>query len=896
MKKMVSVMTLFCILLGLQTQGFALKTNRSKAEEAVERVKSLNIMTGYEDGAFGEERFLTRSEFAAVIFRILNFDDISDSRQVSKYTDVPEEYWACPDISIVTEFNYMRGYGNGIFGPEENVTYNQTAVVLIKLLGYDVTCTPADGNDYSPYVERASSTGLLKNVPFGGDEPITRENLALMISNALDINVMVIDSLGNYEVSEKYNLFDKFRRDGEEAEGIVEETSETFLAEDNDILEDEVIINGYRYNTGDTNIKDYLGMSVHYFVQNTGNDDYVIKGFYPDDNNEIISVTGEDIVSCSGGNLTYLNENDREVKISIAGCRYVCNGRLYYGAPDEILLSPSARIRLINNDRDKDFEFVFAEVYELSQILKNNTVAGSIYLQSTLKNGKRAIEYTDEDVNFVFQNVNGEEILPEELVEKDAWLEIYTSSDGKNMKIIALDGKKTGYVERIDYDDDGSIVIDGTEYMIARDYAGFLVPPKSLEVNRYYEFWLDSFGKIIYAETENEETKTHYGYIYFLSDADNNSDELLKIKLINGTTVRNYEENEKYYIHGNDRQEINTFELAQKVKIDNVYYSEPADISKKLNTVYTVSANGHDKIGNVIRYTLNGNNEINKIDVLSSYGKYASRKLNAEQMVMGGDDTPFGIDEDTIVFFIPKSGEEDDISCEMKFTADSYKSVGFELDEEKYTVDAAVFESPLSVYDDSDFSENERTKVIQAVSSTIDENGEAVYRVSGYAGTEIFNRTTRSGIDSVDSVVSELKRGDVVQFQTDFDGQINRIKKSFSIDTSNEYYHRGAQTAHEIIYGIAASSVKNCLGVGATEFMNQLSIVLDDNGSDETTFQMPVKASTAPDIYIYYSDQKMVSPGDFDDIVTMNEVGNDYASRVILYACNSVVKSILIIK
>ncbi len=894
LKKIFSALTAISIIGCMQSGVFGSGINDF---EKINRVKSLDIMKGYDDGSFGEENSLTRAEFAAVICRILNSDNTLYSSSEKIYTDVPEEHWAFKNINLVTDLKYMQGFGNGLFMPEECITYNQAITVFIKILGYDIACDAAEGDDfYSPYVRCAGTIGILKGLNFGADNPINRSELAKLICSALDTRLMTVGSDGASELSD-YTLLDKFKLDGDELEGIVQESGFTYLVNDNDLENDEVIIDDCRYNIGDTNADEYLGMKVHFFVKNLGNDNFAISGIYPDKDNEVITLSGDDVTDYDGSYLTYEDENGKKKRVNVSGSRLVCNGRIYNGSAREIVTAPNARIKLINNDSDKDFDYIFTEVYELAQISKNNAVNGTIYLQSTLKNGSRTIEYQNDDLNLSFINVEGEDINPEKLVEKDAWLEIYSSQDGKNIKVIELGDKKIGYVEQISLDDSGAVRIDGEEYLLAKDYAGFLIPPRDLVINNYYEYYLDSFGEIIYVEKKNETSKTHYGYLSFVPNSDDgDSEEKIVVKLVNGTTVKNYKENEKYYIHGNNRQEAEKFTVAPRVKIDDKYYSNASDIRKALNDVSYDEYIGSSKIGNVIRYALNDKNEINRIEIMTPYGKFTSRKLNAEQMILGGDDTPFGIADDTIVFFIPSSNMDDDVSCEMKFSADSYKTIGYELDDEKYTVSAIVFESPLSVYDNSDFAETERTKIVQAVSQVINENGELVYRVSGYAGNDVFNRITRSNIEAVDSVVSNLKRGDIVQFQTDFDGQINKIKQSISVEINDEYYHSGAQTSHEVIYGIASDSIGNYLGVGSTEYVNQLTIALDETGLDETTYQFPIKASTAPDIYVYYTDKKTVMPGDFDDIITMNKIGSEYASRVMLYASNSVVKSILIIK
>lgn len=892
MKKIVALIAALVMAVGFSCGAAAAEPQR--LNETIERIKSLNIMAGYEDGSFGEDKELTRAEFAAVIVRLLRADSSIYESAEQKYSDVGTDHWAKNDITLVTETGYMQGYGNGSFGPEDNVTYNQTIIVLIRLLGYEGFVVSDNPGDVSGYIEQANQIGLLKNANYEGDEPINRGDLAMLLSNALDTRLMVISNRGEYEISE-YTLLDRYMRDGEELEGVVWETSDIYLVENNDLRDGEVIIDGVRYNSGDSNIEQYVGMNVHFFVQDIGNGEYVIQGVYPDAKNEIMELSGKDVVDYSNYHLIYRDEKDRERSLNVSSAQIICNGGTYYGSPEELLLSPNTNIRVIDNNDDGGIDYIFAEQYEIAQIARNNTDTGTIYLRESLKNGSRSIEYTDDLIEYDFVNLSGEQVAPEDINEEDSWIEIYERPDGGLMKIIALDDAKTGYVEMID-NGEGVVTIDGTEYIIAEDHAGFFVPPATITAGENYEFCTDSSNRIIYMETAREISTNRYGYVYGVYDMSlENTGSNVMIKLVNGTTIENYEENDKYYIHGKDRQEIEKFDLADKVNIDGTSYDNSEDIVRVLSSNFLDFEIGDKNIGNVIKYQINSENEINKIEILMPYGRGASRTLNAEQMVLGGDDTPFGMNEDTVVFFIPRSGMDEDISCDMRFGADSYNSVGYELDDEEYTVSCAVIESPLSVYDNSDFSETEGTKVVQAVSETIDENGDIVYRISGYDDTEIFNCTTRGDISAVNEVAQSLKQGDVIQFQTDFDGQINRIKKVFSFDDAEGYYHQGAQTANEIIYGIATQATSNYLGVGSTEFVDQLGIALDELGNDETVYQFPIKESTAPDIYIWYRSEKRVMPGEFEDIVSMNDVGSDGASNVILYASNSVVRSILIL-
>lgn len=896
MKKLFTLLTAAILLFSFSAGAYAEKANGVSAEsEAQKRILSLKIMEGYEDGSFGADKNLTRAEFSAVIVRLLNVEDAASNNGSSQYIDVASDSWAKASIDLVTQLGYMQGVGDQRFDPENNVTYEQAVKVLVKVLGYDVMAQQNAGDVYTPYMVTASSIGLLRRISLEGSQPLTRGQLAVLLDNALDIPLMVLNGKGEYEIDDDATLLDNFLRDGAELSGVVEATSEVSLKGDVKLDDDEVLISGYRYKVGTTNAKELLGMTVSFYMIDIDGEAY-IQGIYPAKNkNTTLTLAGEDVVSADRSRLTYLDEDDNEEDVDISGGQIIYNGGLFSGVAEEILTAPNAQLRLLDNNGDEEYDWLFVDAYELAQVLKHNPVDEAVYLQATLKSGTRSIEYGDEDKNVTLLNCEGTEIEPEKLAVEDLWLEIYESSDGKNLKVIALDKVFNGKIESLD-SAGGETVIDGETYSFAKDAVGYFVQPSTLRVGEYYSFTLDSSERIVYAEEGEETGDYQYGYIYGISDEGNGLTSELRLKLINGTKVANFEENDRYYIQGKEKQEILIRNVAQKVWINNEAYKDLSKAAEKLATITNPSSKDELARGNVIRYRLNENNEINRIEILDPYGEYVSRNLNAEQMVLGGDDTPFGFDETTIMFFIPESGNEDDIACDMKFTTDTYNTLGFEFDDETSIVSAAIFQSPLSVYDESDFGADEKTKIVQAVTKGVDESGSIIYRISGYDRDGIFNRTTRSGISSVDEVAEQLKRGDVIQFSTDFDGQINRIKKIVSMPDSDEYYHDGAQTANEIMYGIASEADKNYLGVGATEYQNRLEIALDEDESDVTSFPMPVKETSAPDIYIYYTNRNLVSDGDFDDIITMDQVGAEDASRVVLYASNGTVKTIVIIK
>ena len=105
LKKIFSALTAISIIGCMQSGVFGSGINDF---EKINRVKSLDIMKGYDDGSFGEENSLTRAEFAAVICRILNSDNTLYSSSEKIYTDVPEEHWAFKNINLVTAGHFLK--------------------------------------------------------------------------------------------------------------------------------------------------------------------------------------------------------------------------------------------------------------------------------------------------------------------------------------------------------------------------------------------------------------------------------------------------------------------------------------------------------------------------------------------------------------------------------------------------------------------------------------------------------------------------------------------------------------------------------------------------------------------------------------------------------------------
>ena len=100
--------------------------------EAVDYVLRNHLMGGYGNGTFGPNNNLTRAQFAQILF---NKEGRPVVDYLLRYSDVADGAWYTEAIRWATSRGIVSGYGNGTFGPNENITREQLAVMLWRYAG-----------------------------------------------------------------------------------------------------------------------------------------------------------------------------------------------------------------------------------------------------------------------------------------------------------------------------------------------------------------------------------------------------------------------------------------------------------------------------------------------------------------------------------------------------------------------------------------------------------------------------------------------------------------------------------------------------------------------------------------------------------------------------------------
>ncbi len=99
----------------------------------IERMGSGDYMKGYANRRFLPNNTMSRSEFAAVMVKI--YVNAQKIRNAPQFTDVPAGFWAKDAIAKAYERGLLEGYPNNQFKPSEPTSRAQAISILAKAEG-----------------------------------------------------------------------------------------------------------------------------------------------------------------------------------------------------------------------------------------------------------------------------------------------------------------------------------------------------------------------------------------------------------------------------------------------------------------------------------------------------------------------------------------------------------------------------------------------------------------------------------------------------------------------------------------------------------------------------------------------------------------------------------------
>jgi uncharacterized protein YjdB len=160
------------------------------AEKNINELVVLGCIGGYPDGSFKPDAAITRAEFATVLIKAFKL-----SLQSGKVFADTNGHWAKEPIATAASYGIVSGYDDSTFGPDDLVTREQMAVMIVqaaKLAPAAGETHFADSGSVSFWardaVSVATENGIMKGYPDNTVQPqgnATRAEAVTAILNVL---------------------------------------------------------------------------------------------------------------------------------------------------------------------------------------------------------------------------------------------------------------------------------------------------------------------------------------------------------------------------------------------------------------------------------------------------------------------------------------------------------------------------------------------------------------------------------------------------------------------------------------------------------------------------------------------------------------------------------------
>lgn len=199
MKKIKIFMLMVCLIMCFSSITLAANfydIKGTKYEGVVDRVARLGIINGISETAFAPNKSITRAELAKMIVYTKGLKDYADTSDIKTEFKDTKGHWAEDYIGVAAELELLKGYSDGTFKPDKEVSYAEVAAIVLRGLGY-VNIDETEGSTwYFGYIKRMFELELDEGVEDykSYEEPIKRGDVAMIWWNMLISDRWVVKS------------------------------------------------------------------------------------------------------------------------------------------------------------------------------------------------------------------------------------------------------------------------------------------------------------------------------------------------------------------------------------------------------------------------------------------------------------------------------------------------------------------------------------------------------------------------------------------------------------------------------------------------------------------------------------------------------------------------------
>lgn len=657
MKKLLALMLSVAMVLTMGTSVMAYSDveEGTYVSEAVTVLSNLDILNGYEDGTFKPEATITRAEMAKIVCETLGYYGMGSDK--TPFDDVEPKHWAAGYINTAAGLGIINGYGNGKFGPEDTVTYEQAVKMVVCALGYEPMAV-SKGGWSAGYTSVAASIGLTK-----GMSSSARGDIAVLIYNALTTPVMEQTSYGSdarYEVldgagNKEYKTI-LTKRDIYVATGIVGDTFNkdeikfevTRDSKDEEFEADKTV----NFLIGDSDIADYTHQEVEVYVAEDDGE-YTVLAVKAAKKTETFTLVSDDVKDINGNKITYyvdsLNSSrtktltiDEDATIEYNKAALAANETIATKIADK----DDVEIVFIENDGDSDYDVVVMTEYVSAVVETVNASKDKITL------GSRTVtfDFDDDNKTYIFLDDEGNELTLADFEEDDVVAYVSDTTNPKDadyLKIVKLSNSViVGIVDSVQ-NNDQIVTINDEEYKVTDTAIWNQISTPGTEGT----FYVGLTGKIVYFDGSAVVGK--YGYVIDAGTDGWNDDEIV-IEMLTSKGI--------------DRYTLRT-SLTDKAGFDI-----------------------DDYVGEAVEYKINSKGLVSSLNILDT--TTLDSKYNADTEILNGK----YLDKNTLVFVIDAEDEDESYVTDMDYFVDE-GTYGGEMYVRYGEVKVVVVTSSNTLYD-----------------------------------------------------------------------------------------------------------------------------------------------------------------------------------------------------
>ena len=387
--------------------------------DVVDTLVSLGIVEGFEDGSFQPNGTVTRAQMAKMIYvlRTGNSDASAYNDEKSSFTDI-NGHWARGYIKYCQSLGIIAGKSNTKFVPNEKVSAQEAAKMLLVTLGYNAQKAGLVGTGWASKTNAlADEAGLLEDVNTSFTAACPRQYAAQLIYNAIDAKTVVLRDgeytdetamgVANKTIGEKYMGLKKTV--GTLSSFSKTSGKDTYEMSLTDINEND---SSTKYETSFTKVeKDYASLKYKTVKVLYKAKDDVYGVFATDDNTSTTGVLADlkmdsdkkvklDGTKCDLASTTTVYVDG--VKVTTDGEKTIKDWVTKYGdGGSNKFAKPylkGTKVELLATDGSSDYSILNVTTYEIGKV----SYVGSDYINVTTKGGvaTQSVKRSDDDFNY----------------------------------------------------------------------------------------------------------------------------------------------------------------------------------------------------------------------------------------------------------------------------------------------------------------------------------------------------------------------------------------------------------------------------------------------------------------------------------------------------------------